>query len=103
MAKGEAESMTRETAGLESEKRALLNVLNQQAREAETLNIEQSLKDTAAALEIGEKQRSEVASRLGELQKELGALESVEASRRSVIRRRDSLAAEMTAVQRTIA
>ena len=77
--------------------------MNQQAREAETLNIEQSLKDTAAALEIGEKQRSEVASRLGELQKELGALESVEASRRSVIRRRDSLAAEMTAVQRTIA
>lgn len=103
MAKGETESTARETAGLESEKKALLNVLNQQPREAKTANIKQGLKDTAAALEMGENQRCGVASTLGELQKELGALESVEASGRSVARRRDSLAAEMTAVERAIA
>ncbi|MCZ2078649.1 MAG: hypothetical protein LC130_27095 [Bryobacterales bacterium] len=102
MAKAEAERTTREVADLESEKKALLNVSKQPAGTARIEDIEQALSDTAAALEGREKERSEASARLGELQRELGALESLEANRISVTRRQDSLAREITTLGRAV-
>jgi len=102
MAKGEAERITRDVAALESEKKALLNVLKQPAGSARIEDIEQALSDTAAALEAREKERSEACARLGELQRELGTLESLEANRGGITRRQDSLAREITTLERAI-
>ncbi len=102
MAKSEGESLTRETAGFESERKALLNVLSQQRTLEKTGDVEQALKDTAAALETAENERADTVRRLGDLQRELGVMESLEANRRSVIHRRDLLAGEITIVEQSV-
>jgi exonuclease SbcC len=102
MAKSEGESMAREAMGLDGERKALLNALNEQTRLGETKHVNQALEDTSAALETRDEERRGLASRLGELQKELGALESLEANRSGVIRRRDSIAGEIAAMERAI-
>lgn len=101
-AKSEEESRAREAAGLESEKKALRNVLSQEIAVERAAEIEQALKDSAASLEAAESERAETVSTLGDLQRELGALEALEANRRSVIHRRDGLAGEINAVQQAI-
>ncbi len=102
MAKSEGESLARETSGLESERKALLNVLTRQTALEKTPDVEQALKDAAAALETAENERADTASKLGDLQRELGVMESLEANRHSVIHRRGLLAGEITVVEQAI-
>jgi len=102
MAKGEGESFARENAGLESEKKVLRNVLSQQTVVERAADIEQGLKDAASSLEATERERAEAVGRLGDLQRELGALESLEGNRRSVLQRRDVLAGEINVVEQAV-
>ena len=103
MAKGEGETMTREVAGLESEKKALLGVVNQQPGAEEIERVEWALEETAETLESRDNERNDLVRKLGELQKELGVLASLESSRSGVVRRRDSVAVEIAAIERAIA
>lgn len=103
MAKGEGETMAREAAGLESEKKALLGVVNHQPGAEEVENIERALEETGATLESRDKERKVLVGKLGELQKELGAHASLESNRSGVVRRRDSVAGEIGAIERAIA
>lgn len=102
MAKSQGEISAREAVDLESQKKTLLSLLKQPETKFRIADIEQSLKDTASRLETGEKERGETAGGLGKLQKELGALESLEANRGNVRRRRDSLADEIATLERAI-
>ena len=103
MAKGEGETMAREAACLESEKRALLGVVNQQPGAEEIENVERALEETAATLETSDKERKALVGKLGGLQKELGALASLESNRSGVVRRHDSVAGEIASIERAIA
>lgn len=103
MAKGESETMAREAAGLESEKKALLGVVNQQPRAEEIENVERALEETAATLETRDQERNDLVLKLGDRQRELGALASLESNRSGVLRRRDSVAREIGTIEQAIA
>lgn len=102
MANGEGETIGRQAAGLESERKALQNVWKERPESSRIEELQQALKNTAAELEAWERERTESAAMLSVLQKELGALESLEANRDSVKRRRDSLAGEFARLERAI-